>query len=184
MSRPDGARTKWRTPPWVEPRREETGIIWIPVALALFGLGMTSGNLIGGRLADAHPAKGLFVGYGSALAVLSLLAAGSNLVAPVSSIVCGRRDNDGSDPDHFRRALRTWLPEAPTLMGAMNLAALNVANAIGAWAGGLTIAAGYGLMSAVWAGSGLTFLGLLVFALTLPQGATTRNCMKQTERLQ
>ena len=32
--------------------------------------------------------------------------------------------------------------------GAMNLAALNVANAIGAWAGSLTIAAGYGLLSA------------------------------------
>jgi DHA1 family inner membrane transport protein len=27
--------------------------IWIPVALALFGLGMTAGNLIGGRLADS-----------------------------------------------------------------------------------------------------------------------------------
>ena len=60
-------------------------------------------------------------------------------------------------------------PEAPTLMGAMNLAALNVANAIGAWAGSATIAAGYGLLSAVWAGFGLTLLGLLVFALTLPK---------------
>ena len=54
-------------------------------------------------------------------------------------------------------------------MGAMNLASLNVANAIGAWAGGLTIAAGFGLLSAVWAGFGLTLLGLLVFALTLPR---------------
>lgn len=28
---------------------------------------------------------------------------------------------------------------------------------------------GYGLLSAVWAGFGLTLLGLLVFALTLPK---------------
>lgn len=64
---------------------------------------------------------------------------------------------------------RSPTAEAPTLMGAMNLAALNIANAIGAWAGSVTIAAGYGLLSAVWAGFGLTLLGLLVFALTLPK---------------
>jgi hypothetical protein len=40
-------------------------------------------------------------------------------------------------------------------MGAMDLASLNVANAIGAWAGGLAIAGGYGLfirrVGRVWA---------------------------------
>lgn len=57
-------------------------------------------------------------------------------------------------------------PEAPTLMGAMNLASLNVANAIGAAAGGLAIGAGWGLLSAVWAGFALTLAGLVVFVLT------------------
>lgn len=65
--------------------------------------------------------------------------------------------------------LTRFAPEAPTLMGAMNLASLNLANAIGAWAGGLTIGAGYGLLSAVWAGFGLTLAGLLVFALAVPR---------------
>jgi DHA1 family inner membrane transport protein len=54
-------------------------------------------------------------------------------------------------------------------MGAMNLASLNVANAIGAWGGGATIAAGLGLLSAAWAGFILTLLGLVVFAITLPR---------------
>ncbi|WP_342363117.1 hypothetical protein [Terrarubrum flagellatum] len=48
----------------------------------------------------------------------------------------------------------------------MRLAALKVANAVGAWAGSVMIAARYGLLPAVWAGFGLTLLGLLVFALT------------------
>lgn len=62
------------------------------------------------------------------------------------------------------------MPQVPlALMGAMNLASLNVANTIGGWAGSVTIAAGYGLLSAVWAGFGLTLLGLFVFALTLPK---------------
>ena len=52
-------------------------------------------------------------------------------------------------------------------MGAMNLASLNVANAVGARAGGVTIAAGYGLLSAVWAGFALTLVGLVIFGLTL-----------------
>ena len=72
--------------------------------------------------------------------------------------------------------LTRFAPEAPTLMGAMNLAALNVANALGAWAGGLAIGAGYGLLSAVWAGFALTLLGLVIYAITLikrPQLAPT-----------
>ena len=54
---------------------------WIPLALALYGLGMTVGNLIGGRLADAYPALGLVVGFGSALVVLAILASfGSDVI--------------------------------------------------------------------------------------------------------
>jgi DHA1 family inner membrane transport protein len=142
---------------------------WIPVALALFGLGMTAGNLIGGRLADAYPARGLIVGFGSALIVLALLAAGGGNVWILMPALFGVGMTMMVAIPPIQVRLTRFAPEAPTLMGAMNLAALNVANAIGAWAGSLTIAAGYGLLSAVWAGFGLTLLGLLVFALTLPK---------------
>jgi DHA1 family inner membrane transport protein len=47
------------------------------------------------------------------------------------------------------------------MMGAMNMASLNVANAIGAAAGGASISAGFGLLSAAWAGFILTALGLI-----------------------
>jgi DHA1 family inner membrane transport protein len=57
-------------------------------------------------------------------------------------------------------------PDSPTLMGAMNLASLNVANALGAWAGGLTIGAGFGLLSPMWAGLALTSSGLLLHVAT------------------
>ncbi|TSD86759.1 MFS transporter [Mycobacterium sp. KBS0706] len=142
---------------------------WIPIALALFGLGMTAGNLIGGRLADAHPARGLVVGFGSALVVLAVLAAGGGNVWVLMPALFGVGMTMMVAIPTIQVRLTGFAPEAPTLMGAMNLAALNVANAIGAWAGSLTIAAGYGLLSAVWAGFGLTLLGLLVFALTQPK---------------
>ena len=142
---------------------------WIPIALALFGLGMTAGNLIGGRLADAHPARGLVVGFGSALVVLAVLAAGGGNVWVLMPALFGVGMTMMVAIPTIQVRLTGVAPEAPTLMGAMNLAALNVANAIGAWAGSLTIAAGYGLLSAVWAGFGLTLLGLLFFALTQPK---------------
>lgn len=140
---------------------------WIPIALALFGVGMTAGNLIGGRLADTYPARGLVIGFGSALFVLAVLAAGGGQAWILMPALFGVGTTMMVAIPTIQVRLTGLAPEAPTLMGAMNLAALNVANAIGAWAGSVTIAAGYGLLSAVWAGFGLTLLGLFVFALTL-----------------
>ncbi|MDF2997595.1 MAG: transporter [Xanthobacteraceae bacterium] len=147
------------------------GQTWTPIALALFGLGMTAGNLIGGKLADAYPARGLVFGFGGALVVLALLAVGgSNVWILMPMLFCVGMTMMVAIPTIQVRLTRS-APEAPTLMGAMNLASLNVANAIGAWAGGMTIAAGYGLLSAAWAGFALTFLGLLIFVLTLPRSS-------------
>lgn len=135
----------------------------IPLALALFGIGMTVGNLYGGRLADTHPSRGIVAGYGVALVVLvalglwgantwvlfpALFGVGAAMMAAIPTI---------------QVRLTNLAPESRTLMGAMNLASLNVANALGAWAGGLTIGAGLGLLSAVWAGFALTAAGLALF---------------------
>ncbi len=140
---------------------------WIPVALALFGIGMTAGNLLGGRIADLHPARGIVVGFGSAVIVLAIVASfGSNAPMLFVGLFCVGATMMTAIPTIQVRLTRL-APEAPSLMGAMNLAALNVANAIGAWAGGLAIGSGLGLLSAVWAGFCLTLLGLGVFALVL-----------------
>ena len=142
---------------------------WIPIALALFGVGMTAGNLIGGRLADSYLTRGLVIGFGSALFVLAVLAVGGGQVWILMPALFGVGMTMMVAIPTIQVRLTGLAPEAPTLMGAMNLAALNVANAIGAWAGSATIAAGFGLLSAVWAGFGLTLLGLFVFSLTLPK---------------
>ena len=52
--------------------------------------------------------------------------------------------------------------EAQTLGAAMNHASLNVANALGAWLGGLVIAAGYGYRAPALVGVALSVAGLLV----------------------
>ena len=59
--------------------------------------------------------------------------------------------------------------DAQTLGAAMNHASLNLANALGAWLGGLVIAAGYGYSAPALVGALLSLAGLvfLVVSATL-----------------
>lgn len=139
----------------------------IPVALALFGIGMTVGNIYGGKLADLYPARGIVLGFGSALVIMAGLAVGGANPWIFFPAMFGVGATMMAAIPTIQVRLTRFAPEAPSLMGAMNLASLNVANAIGAWAGGVTIAAGYGLLSVAWAGFGLTLVGLVIFLVTL-----------------
>jgi len=56
---------------------------------------------------------------------------------------------------------------AQTLAAASNHAALNLANALGAFVGGLVIAAGWGYTAPSWVGAGLAVLGLGILAVSL-----------------
>jgi len=140
---------------------------WIPIALAVFGIGMTAGNFLGGRLADAYPARGLLLGFGVAVVVLAALATfGFKLPILFAGFFLVGATMFTAIPT-IQVRLTKFAPEAPTLVGAMNLAALNLSNAIGAWSGGLAIASGFGILSAAWAGFCLTLAGLVVFTVTL-----------------
>ncbi len=139
----------------------------IPVALALFGIGMTAGNLVGGQLADRSSTRGIVFGYGSALLVMAALALGGASPWLLFPALLGVGAAMMAAIPTIQVRLTGFAPEAPSLMGAMNLASLNAANALGAWAGGLTIGAGFGVLSAVWAGFALTLAGLILFGLTL-----------------
>jgi DHA1 family inner membrane transport protein len=55
-----------------------------------------------------------------------------------------------------------YAAKAPMLASGANIAAFNVGNALGAWLGGLTIAAGLGFTAPIWAGAALTAAGLAV----------------------
>ncbi|MFB2553738.1 MFS transporter [Ensifer soli] len=139
----------------------------IPVALALFGIGMTAGNIYGGKLADLYPARGIVLGFGSTLLILAALAVGGANPAVFFPAMFGVGAAMMAAIPTIQVRLTNFAPEAPSLMGAMNLASLNVANAIGAWSGSVAVGAGYGLLSAAWAGFVVTLLGLVVFGLTL-----------------
>ncbi|MEU2359075.1 MFS transporter, partial [Streptomyces misionensis] len=66
-----------------------------------------------------------------------------------------------------------YAEDAPTMASGANVAAFNVGNAVGAWLGGLTIAAGHGFVSPLWVGAGLGVAALVVAAGGSLGGRTT-----------
>ena len=56
---------------------------------------------------------------------------------------------------------------ARTLGAAMNHSSLNLANALGAWVGGLVIAGGYGYRAPSLVGAALSVAGLVVLGISL-----------------
>ncbi|RDD72593.1 MFS transporter [Paracoccus versutus] len=149
---------------------EETGLSEAGVAriMVLFGLGLVVGNWIGGRFADSSLFGTLFVTLAAQAAVLLVfwLGVGSPAVASVSVFLMAAFGFATVSPIQKLVMERASRAGAPTMAASVNIGMFNLGNAIGAWAGGATIAAGFGLASPNWAGAilSLVALGLAVVA--------------------
>ncbi|WP_349999104.1 MFS transporter [Stenotrophomonas lacuserhaii] len=139
--------------------------IVVPVGLALVGLGMAVGTPIGGRMADRYEYRGMVYWFLATLAVMVVMGlfADNISILMVTLFAIGVTLMAAAPTIPVR--MTHLAPNAPTMMGALNMAAFNVANALGAMAGSTTIAAGMGYVSSIWAGFAMTAAGLLLFAL-------------------
>ncbi|MGW0764729.1 MFS transporter [Streptomyces sp. NPDC002676] len=132
----------------------------VTLLLALFGVGATAGNLLGGRLAD-HSLRGtLFGGLAALAAVLLLfpLLMRAEWSAAVAVTLLGMAAFVTGSP--LQLMVMEKASAAPSLASSANQAAFNLANAGGAWIGGLALAAGFGVTSPAPAGAALAVLGL------------------------
>jgi DHA1 family inner membrane transport protein len=134
----------------------------VTVLLALFGVGATVGNLVGGRLADHSLRATLFGGLASLVAVLVLfpLLMTTEWSAALAVTLLGVAAFVTGSP--LQLMVMEKASAAPSLASSANQAAFNLANAGGAWIGGLALAAGFGVTSPASAGAGLAVLGLAV----------------------
>ena len=147
---------------------------FIPIALMLFGLGMVTGNIAGGALADRGVVRAIFIGLVAITVVLVLFAllASNPWAALVLTFLIGVSGTALTPALQIR--LMDVAEDAQTLAAALNHSALNIANAGGAWLGGLVIAAGYGYRAPSLLGAGLAVAGLLVLALALAYARRVR----------
>ncbi|MEU3843312.1 MFS transporter [Streptomyces sp. NPDC028635] len=137
----------------------------VTVLLALFGVGATIGNLLGGRLAD-HSLRGtLFGGLTSLAVVLALfpLLMHTQITAALAVALLGTAAFVTGSP--LQLMVMEKAQAAPSLASSANQAAFNLANAGGAWIGGLALAAGFGTTSPALAGALLAVLGVGVAAV-------------------
>ena len=134
----------------------------VPLFTAAFGLGMVAGTWLAGRLADWDVFRSLiWSGIGSFFVMLVtwlvapygwlLLPAVFSITAIGSVLVV-----------NLQLRLMSVSGEAQTLGAAMNHASLNIANALGAWLGGIVIAAGHGYRAPALVGAALSVAGIAV----------------------
>lgn len=149
---------------------EEAGFSDTGVAklMVLFGLGLAVGNWVGGRFADRSLFGTLFVTLAAQAAVLFVfwLGVGNSVVASASVFLMAAFGFATVSPIQKLVMDRASQAGAPTMAASVNIGMFNLGNAIGAWVGGATIAAGFGLASPNWAGAILSLiaLGLAVIA--------------------
>ncbi len=134
----------------------------VPWFLLAFGLGGTVGTFVAGRMADWSVLRSMVVGslgMGLSLALFTVTAHQAATawlsvfaIALLGSVLVV----------NLQVRLMHVAGDAQTLGAAMNHASLNLANALGAWLGGLVIAAGWGYTAPSWVGAGLSLAGLLV----------------------
>lgn len=138
----------------------------VPLFLGLLGLGMVVGNIMGGYLTDrAQTATILGVQAWNAAFFLLFAAVADSAIG--TAIVLFLIGMGFAAVPALQARLMDVSPGAQSLAAAMNHSAFNLSNAIGAWAGGLGIAAGWGLASTGYVAACFAALGLLVFSLTI-----------------
>ncbi|RQH09506.1 MFS transporter [Bradyrhizobium sp. RP6] len=129
--------------------------------LLVFGVGLAIGNVAGGKLADRGLARAL-TGTLAALAIvlLALAAVLSIKILSIALILLLGIAAFATVAPLQLRVLEAAGPGGRTLASSLNIAAFNLGNALGAWAGGVTIDRGFGLPALPLVAAGITAIGL------------------------
>jgi len=147
----------------------------VSVALVVVGLGMTVGNIIGGRLADRGAVRAMFIGFGAfALSFLVLGLTGHAPAGMFIGVFLISASTMALGPA-IQTRLMDVAGESQTLAAAANHSALNLGNSLGAYLGGAVIAAGYGYLAPTWVGLILCGPGI---ALAIAGALLTRHQAK------
>lgn len=136
----------------------------ITLMLLLFGVGLTGGSMLGGRLADSRLLPALVAMAVAVVLTMAVFTQTSHALIPaaITLLLWGV----------FAFALCPILQlliidqahEAPNLGSTLNQSAFNLGNAAGAWLGGMVVASGTNLANLPWAGA-ITGVATLALAL-------------------
>ncbi|WP_404350749.1 MFS transporter [Phycicoccus jejuensis] len=139
----------------------------VPLFLLVFGAAGFVGNLVAGRMGDWSVLRSIVIGMVGLGAALGLFALVAQWAVPALVVLALASVLASVLVINLQLRLMQVAGEAQTLAAAGNHAALNLANALGAWLGGVVIARGYGYTAPSWVGVGLAVLGLGVLGVSV-----------------
>ncbi|MBX4894353.1 MFS transporter [Rhizobium bangladeshense] len=139
------------------------GVTW---TLFLIGLGLTVGNLVGGKLADWRLGATL-AGVFAAIAITSVaFSYTSRFFIPAEITLFLWALASFAAVPALQVGVVGFGKDAPNLVSTINIGAFNTGNALGAWAGGLVIDSGFDLTRVPLAAALMALIGLGATALT------------------
>lgn len=141
----------------------------VPLILVVMGVGMTIGNLVGGHLADVDLNRTLVGGLIALAVVLSLFALTAQWIWAVALFALATGFVSAALSPTIQSRLLDVAGDNQSIAAALNHSALNIGNSVGAFLGGVVIAAGWGFVAPAWVGVLLALggLGLAVLSLAL-----------------
>ncbi|PBP31741.1 MFS transporter [Pseudomonas syringae] len=142
------------------------GVTW---TLLLIGLGLTAGNVIGGKMADRRLSSTLIGVFVSMAVISTVLSWTSAALIPTEITLFLWAVAAFAAVPALQINVVTFGKAAPNLVSTLNIGAFNVGNALGAWVGGSVIAHGLGLTSVPLAAAVLAVLALLITLITFRQ---------------
>lgn len=152
----------------------------IPWFLLAFGVGSVLGSWLAGPLADWDVPRLVIGGFIATVVVLVVFhqTAGMAVWAALGIFAIGALGSLVAIGLQIR--LMDAAGDAQMLGAALNHSALNIANGLGAWLGGVVIAAGYGYRAPSLVGAGLAIAGLLIFVVGLAAQRRSRGAVSET----
>ncbi|MGA1837457.1 MFS transporter [Herbiconiux sp. 11R-BC] len=138
----------------------------VPWVLVAFGLGMTVGNFVSGWLTDRSVKRSLVItviGLGVSVLAFGLFA---HLAVGLFVTVFFVGGFAGACSPGIQTRLMDVSHNAQSIAAALNHSALNIGNSLGAFLGGLVIAAGFGYIAPAFAGVGLAIVGFAILLVS------------------
>ncbi|WP_024647270.1 MFS transporter [Pseudomonas syringae] len=142
------------------------GVTW---TLLLIGLGLTAGNVLGGKMAARRLSSTLIAVFVSMAVISTVLSWTSASLIPTEITLFLWAVAAFAAVPALQINVVTFGKAAPNLVSTLNIGAFNVGNALGAWVGGSVIAHGLGLTSVPLAAAVLAVLALLITLITFRQ---------------